>query len=108
MEKDTKVVYKAREFVPDNTVSLNNRIYDHDLDYKNWHLALLDEKNSISLINQKFENLCTFEKTHREKINMLRCLDEHVVTVADDKRLKFWNKQSKKMEASLQCRLTLV
>lgn len=104
MEKDIEVIYETNEFVVDKVVELNSRIYDHHLDYTNWHLALLDEKSGVSLINQNFENFCNFEKTHKDKINMIKCLEKHVVTVADDKTLKFWSKDTKKLEATLKCK----
>lgn len=104
MEKEIIEEYIAREFIPEKTIEVNHRIYEHDIDTNNWTLALLDEKNLVSLINKDFENFCNFEKIHRDKINLIKCYDDFVISCSDDKTLKFWNKKTQKLETTLTCK----
>ena len=88
-------------------VDIDCRIYKHDLDLKNWHLALLDEKNGVTVIDKNFDILANFPKTHNKKVTVMRCIDQYIVTGSEDKSVKFWNKEKKELEVTITCKIRI-
>lgn len=79
----------------------------HHVDVINWHLALLDEQNTITVLDKDLNQIAIFEKTHEEKVNQIKCHNDHVVTVSNDKTAKFWNKSTGKNDLTLNCKAHL-
>ena len=96
-------------FGPVNTVMTKRRIFKHHVNLANWNMALLDDKNSVTVVNKDFEVFATFEGTHSTKarVSEIKCLSEHVVTASTDQTIKFWNLKEKKQDATITCILSI-
>lgn len=91
-------------FAVEKSTTVARRIFDHHVDIINWHLALLDDQNSVTVLDRDLKQITVLDKVHEDKINQIKCLKEHVVTCSDDKTIKFFNKASGKLDLTLNCK----
>jgi WD40 repeat protein len=93
-------------FVVEKSTTVARRIFEHHVDIINWHLALLDDQNTVTVLDRDLKQIAAFDKVHEDKINQIKCLKEHVVTCSDDKTIKFYNKATGKLDLTLNCKIS--